>query len=161
MPIPDPDGRTVHLQFRRFAGCPICSIHLRAFTTRHDELLAAGIREVVLFHSEVDELRRYRADLPFDVIADPARELYTAFEVGRGLGAALHPRAALHGLRGFAAGASVRGALKRTEDHLGRPADFLISPEGIIVAAQYGTNAADGWSVDDVLRAHGAAGAQG
>ena len=25
--IPDPAGEFVHLQFRRFAGCPICNLH--------------------------------------------------------------------------------------------------------------------------------------
>ncbi|NVB84948.1 MAG: AhpC/TSA family protein, partial [Kofleriaceae bacterium] len=26
--VPDP-ARLVHLQFRRFAGCPVCNLHLR------------------------------------------------------------------------------------------------------------------------------------
>lgn len=152
VPIPDPE-RTVHLQFRRFAACPICSIHLREFTARHEELLAAGVREVVVFHSQEQELLRYRSDLPYDVVADPDRTLYTEFGVGRGLRAVLSPRAAWTGARGLGRGASLRGALNRAEDHLGRPADFLISPDGRVRAAQYGTSAADGWSVDDVLRA--------
>ncbi len=33
--VPGP-GR-LHLQFRRFAGCPICSLHLRSFADRHAE----------------------------------------------------------------------------------------------------------------------------
>ncbi len=152
--MPDPE-RAVHLQFRRFAACPICSIHLRGFTSRHEELLAVGIREVVAFHSEERELLRYRSDLPYDVIADPDRKLYTEFGVGRGLRTVLHPRAAWTRARGLAGGSSLRGALNRSEDHLGQPADFLISPDGLVRAAQYGTNAADGWSVDEVLRAAG------
>ena len=35
--IPDPDQR-VHLQFRRFAGCPICNVHLQSVIRRHDEI---------------------------------------------------------------------------------------------------------------------------
>ncbi len=151
VPIPDPE-RLVHLQFRRFAGCPICSVHLREFTTRHEELAAAGIREVVVFHSGAEELRLYRSDLPYDVLADPDRVLYTKFGVGRGLRTVLHPRVALTGMRGLVRGASLRGALNPSEDHLGQPADFLISPAGVLLAAQYGDNAADGWSVDEVLR---------
>ena len=27
--VPDPAGDCVHLQLRRFAGCPICNLHLR------------------------------------------------------------------------------------------------------------------------------------
>src|SRR5882757_6675477 len=41
--IPDPDGALIHLQFRRYAGCPICSLHLQSFTRRHDEIVSAGI----------------------------------------------------------------------------------------------------------------------
>lgn len=150
VPLPDPT-RTVHLQFRRFAACPICSVHLREFTARHDEMVGAGIREVVVFHSDAAELLKYRSELPYDVVADPDRELYSEFGVGRGLSNVLHPRAAVAGARGLARGASLRGALQRSEDHLGQPADFLISREGLVLAARYGTHAADGWSVDDVL----------
>lgn len=151
VPLPDPE-RLVHLQFRRFAGCPICSVHLREFTDRLAELTAAGIREVVVFHSTAEELRRYRSDLPFDVLPDPDRELYRQFGVGRSVRTVLHPRAAITGTRGLIRGASLRGALRRDEDHLGQPADFLISPAGVLLAAQYGSNAADGWAVDNVLR---------
>ena len=35
--IPDPEA-LVHLQFRRFAGCPVCNLHLRGFAARVDEL---------------------------------------------------------------------------------------------------------------------------
>lgn len=42
VPIPD-ENRLVHLQFRRFAGCPFCSLHLRSFVRRHDEI---GIKEL-------------------------------------------------------------------------------------------------------------------
>ena len=33
--IPDPQ-KVVHLQFRRFAGCPICNVHLQSVVRRHD-----------------------------------------------------------------------------------------------------------------------------
>src|SRR5204862_5287793 len=44
--IPDPAGNFVHLQLRRFAGCPICNLHLRSVVARHDEIRSPGIREV-------------------------------------------------------------------------------------------------------------------
>jgi peroxiredoxin len=46
--IPDPAGNFVHLQLRRFAGCPICNRHLRSIVACHDEIRSHGIREVVL-----------------------------------------------------------------------------------------------------------------
>src|SRR3979411_3077011 len=35
--IPDSE-RLVHLQFRRYAGCPACNVHLRSIVLRHDEI---------------------------------------------------------------------------------------------------------------------------
>jgi uncharacterized protein DUF6527 len=40
--IPDSDSRLTHLQFRRFAGCPICNLHLQTFVARHGEIKNAG-----------------------------------------------------------------------------------------------------------------------
>jgi peroxiredoxin len=73
--IPDPAGNLVHLQLRRFAGCPICNHHLRSIVTRHDQIRSHGIREAVIFHSTAAELAKHEAYLPFPLIADPEREL--------------------------------------------------------------------------------------
>jgi hypothetical protein len=52
--IPDP-ARLTYRQFRRFAGCPICNTHLQSIVARHHEIVAAGISEVVVFHSTPQE----------------------------------------------------------------------------------------------------------
>jgi len=36
--------------------------------------------------------------------------------------------------------------------NLGLPADFLIAPEGRIIASKYGVHAFDQWSVDEVIQ---------
>src|SRR5437660_9985647 len=74
--VPDPAGDYVHLQLRRFAGCPICNLHLRSIVTRHDEIRSHGIREVIVFHSTAGEIGKHEAELPFALVADPQRELY-------------------------------------------------------------------------------------
>lgn len=52
-----PDGyRTVHLQFRRFAGCPVCEFHLRSIVRRHDELMKAELVEVAVFTTPLANL---------------------------------------------------------------------------------------------------------
>jgi peroxiredoxin len=89
--VPDPE-RLVHLQFRRFAGCPVCHLHLRSVVRRHTEIEAAGVREVVVFHSPAEELRRHTADLPFAVVADPGKRLYVEFGVESAPRALLSPR---------------------------------------------------------------------
>jgi len=90
--VPDP-YRLTHLQFRRFAGCPICSVHLQSMVARHGEITAAGIHEVVVFHSTPHELRSYAGDLPLDVVADPDKQLYMKFGVDAAPRAVLDPRA--------------------------------------------------------------------
>lgn len=153
IPVPD-EHRLVHLQFRRFAGCPICNLHLRSFAARHDEISAAGIREVAFFHSPADELRTHTSDLPFATIADPNRRYYKEFGVESTPRALLDPRAWPTIVRGVAATATGRFRAPVVRPHggrLGLPADFLIDAGGTVVAAKYGEHADDQWSVDELL----------
>jgi peroxiredoxin len=156
--IPDPGGDYVHLQLRRFAGCPICSLHLRSIVTRHDEIRSRGIQEVVVFHSTAAELAKHEAELPFPLIADPERELYRRLGVERRLSSLLRLRA----LRAAVAGettafgkhstkAGALGPVNPTGGRLGLPADFLIAPDGRISALKYGRHAYDQWTVDELL----------
>ncbi|MFF9122618.1 peroxiredoxin-like family protein [Streptomyces sp. NPDC014889] len=154
--VPDP-GRLIHLQFRRFAGCPVCNLHLRSVVRRHEEIEAAGVREVVVFHSPADELLPHTADLPFAVVADPDRRLYREFGVESSPRALLDPRAWWPILRAVVSGLRevVRGRehLPATSPHggrLGLPADFLVAPDGRVLAAKYGEHAYDQWSVDEL-----------
>jgi hypothetical protein len=151
--IPDPE-RTTHLQLRRFVGCPICNLHLRSVVERHAEITAAGLREVVAFHSSAAELHRYAPKVPFALVGDPQRRLYRDFGVDASLLSLLHPRAwgavvrgPLHAVR------DGRGALplRPTGGRLGLPADFLIGSDGRLLAVKYGAHAYDQWSIDELL----------
>jgi hypothetical protein len=157
VPVPDPE-RLVHLQLRRFAGCPVCSLHLRSVVRRAGEIEAAGVREVVVFHSTDEELRKYAADLPFAVVGDPDKKLYREFGVESSARAALDPRA-WPGLA-RAVSTSMWGVLRRRErlapvmpngGQLGLPADFLFAPDGRLLAVKYGEHAYDQWTVDELL----------
>jgi peroxiredoxin len=151
--LPVADG-LVHLQFRRFAGCPICSLHMREVARRHSEITSAGVTEVVVFHSSADRLRRYQADLPFAVVADPDRKLYQEFGVENSVRGVLNrhvARAVGRGMLQTRSARSLAASLGPTENHLGMPADFLIAPDGAVVARKYGEHADDQWSVDELL----------
>jgi peroxiredoxin len=150
--------RLVHLQFRRFAGCPVCNLHLRSVVRRHEEIEAAGIHEVVIFHSPAEELREHTPDLPFAVIADPAKRLYAEFGVESAPRALLSPRAWGPIVRAIlrSTWAVLRGrertpARKQPGGRLGLPADFLIASDGRVIAAKYGRHVYDQWSVDELL----------
>jgi hypothetical protein len=81
------------LQFRWFAGCPICSQHLDMFAARHGDVAAAGITEVVVLHFAAEQLQGYQAALPFTVVADPDRVHYRRFGVETGVRAMADTRA--------------------------------------------------------------------
>jgi peroxiredoxin len=156
--VPDPGGDYVHLQLRRFAGCPICNLHLRSIVARQDQIRSRGIREVIVFHSTAAELAKHEAELPFPLIADPKRELYRRLAVERRLSSLLRLRALRAAVAGliaaFAKRSTKRGALgpiKPTGGRLGLPADFLIAPDGRITALKYGRHAYDQWTVDELL----------
>ena len=146
--VPDPEGRVTHMQFLRFAGCPVCNLHLQNFIKRAAELRSAGIYEVVLFHSEARFISDYHGELPFDLIADPKRLIYSDFGVEVSPWAILNPL----GWFGFMRGYQLKKAGRFDSTILGQPADFLVDANGRIIDCHYGSNAADGWSVDDVLK---------
>ncbi len=160
--VADP-RRLVHLQFRRFAGCPVCNLHLHSFVKREAELAAASIREVVIFHSTTEELLPYAMGLPFAVVADPDKLLYVEFGVESSLRALLDPRAWLAIARGIlwslveiGRGRESAPALQPHGGRFGLPADFLIASDGRVLACKYGSHAYDQWSVDEVLALAGA-----
>lgn len=146
--VPSGDAALAHLQFRRFAGCPICNTHLRSFARRAAELQAGGIREIVFFHSSADELRKHDDGLPFTLVADPRKEFYRRFGVESSLRSVLHPRAWWSALKGLFAGMP---GLRMENGALGLPADILVDDAGRVLAVKYGAHAYDQWSVDEVL----------
>jgi peroxiredoxin len=147
--IPNNKGKYVHIQFRRFSGCPVCNLHLQEFIKRKSELDQANIQEVVFFHSSKENLLEYQGQFPFDVIADPQKNYYKEFGVEQSIWAILHPKAIW---------ASIKGNLKKNNPRfisengiLGLPADFLVSPQGEILGVHYGKHASDQWTMEAVI----------
>jgi peroxiredoxin len=146
-----PSGaKRVHLQFRRFAGCPICNLHLQSFVQRNAEIEAAGVHEVVIFHSPKESLLPFQGRFPFDVVGDPEKKLYAQFGVGTSLFSLLDVRAWPAIVNGNTAAEKPKGAPEGGP--LGLPADFLIAADGKVLASHYGRHAYDQWSVDELLK---------
>lgn len=81
------------------------------YTKCHDEILAAWIREVVVFHSSAATMLELQGELPFAVIADPDELLYAEFGVGTmSPFAALNPHMWLVVARAITRAPSLRGA---------------------------------------------------
>jgi peroxiredoxin len=97
--IPDPAGNFVHLQLRPSLDARsatfTCARSSRAMTRS-----APTAWEVVVFRSTAAELAKHAAELPFQLIADPERELYRRLGVERRPGSLL----STHALRAATAG---------------------------------------------------------
>src|SRR5262249_8003009 len=148
----------VHRRSGRLAGGPVSTLHLRWFASRNDEVIAAGVREVAVFHAPAGELQPHVADLPFAVVADPGKRLYAEFGVESAKRALLDPRAWPAIVTGVVT--SLRGIVRRRHPaprlnpHGGRfglPADFLIESDGRILAVKYGQHVGDHWPVGELL----------
>lgn len=144
-----PAADLVHLQFRRFAGCPVCNLHLQTFSRAHTRLRDAGVLTVAFFHSSAEQMQPYQGSLPFPCIPDAERHWYEYFGVERSAVAVAHPRvigAALKGLFTAPSNPFVGGS-----DQTGLPADFLLDRSNVVIAARYGSHANDQWTVDELL----------
>src|SRR5690242_19644309 len=100
--VPAEDGM-VHLQFRRFADCPICNTHIGQLVKRAGAIKAAGIQEVLFFHSPAQAIRSVQGNIPFSFVADPKKVYYKKFGVETSL-FFLRPSALWAALRGVAHG---------------------------------------------------------
>jgi peroxiredoxin len=146
--VPDPSQKYTHLQFRRFSGCPICNFHLHTFSKSVGDLEAAGIKEVIMFHSSVEEMLKYQDNLPFATVADPKKKFYKQFGVETSWLASLHPKALWAGINGILIG---KMGLKMENGAFGLPADILLDHMGKVIDVKYGTHADDQWEVSELL----------
>jgi peroxiredoxin len=154
----DAAGKHVLLVFLRYASCPMCLLHIRELSRRHRELASAGIDVIAVFHSPPRRIARHtaRMALPFRVIANPGFTLYKQYGVVSSwlrLAASVFAPSFYAGfvhaaMLGFWGGA-VDGDAARM------PADFLIGPDGTVLASHYGRGIDDHLSVDAVLQIAG------
>jgi peroxiredoxin len=147
--IPDAGGSLVNLQFSRWAGCPICNMHLASFRSRAREIEDAGVKVVVVFHSPEEDVIELRGDIPFALIPDPDKRYYRAFGVEQSAFFLMSKKAFASLRREAKQGhraQRIRGGV------LGLPASFIIDKNGAVLAAHYGRHADDNLGVDDVLR---------
>ena len=155
--IPNPES-FIHLQFRRFAGCPVCNLHLHSFVQRRQAIEDANIREVILFHSTEADLQAHASDFPFAIVADPKKLFYKEFGVEASIQSLLNPRAwppiaqsIFQSLYEVLFQRKPLPSLNPKGGRYGLPADFLIANDGTVLACKYGTHVYDQWSVEALL----------
>ena len=144
-------GRTVLVKFYRFATCPVCNWHMKAFIHDYAALDQLGIKTIVLFHSPGEKVQRmHRHALPFDIVADPSRRIFTAYGVERSWAGMFSLSVWATYARAMAAGFAP-GMLTSDGGMNGQPADFIIDGDGRIAYAHYGKNYVDALGVPQIL----------
>ncbi|KAJ3015835.1 UNVERIFIED_CONTAM: hypothetical protein HDU68_012547 [Siphonaria sp. JEL0065] len=142
----------IHLQLRRFSGCPICNTHIRSYARYVQTLVELGVTPVVVFHSEADVIRENQAEAEWTkgmlFVADPERVIYKAFGADFSVWSIFSIRAITTAMtnigkfsfknRGIGAGVTQR------------PMDILIK-DGIVLDFKYGVDAFDQWSGEEVV----------
>ena len=138
-------GTPVLLIFFRYASCPMCNLHLRDLAKEYAGLRDRGLDVVAFFHSPAHAIRAHAGarNYPIPLVADPELRVYRLYGVEtswlRLLLSMAKPRfyvsfvrSLLHGFWGGVAWQMAK-----------MPADFLVGPDGRLVAAHYGRDIGD------------------
>jgi peroxiredoxin len=146
-------GSWILISFLRYASCPMCNLRVRELVLRTAELESHRITWVAVFHSPPKRLTRHlHGDALRHVVADPRRALYERYGVGRSwwgiLVSLLVPSFYLRFLRAGALG-YWGGAIDDSFHSM--PADFLVSPDGLIRLAHYGRHIGDHAHVPSIV----------
>jgi len=144
-------GQTLLLKFYRFATCPVCNWHMKAFIHDYAALDRLGLKTIVFFHSPGEKVQRTRRQVaPFDIVGDPTRRVFSAYGVERSWAGMLSLSVWGTYARAMAAGFEP-GMLTADAGMDGQPADFIIDSDGRIAYAHYGKNYVDALGVPQVV----------
>lgn len=148
-------GTPTLIIFHRYARCAICNQRIRELDRVLPRLRAeTGLRTLFVCHSARRRLLEEFGEraLPFDLIADPDRELYAQFGVARSLLTTLKPKS-------IATIVSARRAMPDDGKPAGLerpltmiPADFFVDADGRLVSAHYGEFLGDSWPMSTIER---------
>ncbi len=151
--VGDENGGYVLLSFYRYASCPFCNLRVREVNAATSALLHRGIRPIAVFHSPPERLGRYMGDqvFSFPLLADPGLRLYRAYGVERSWRGFLKGMLNLRGLFRALRNGHLPGPMDGPKNTI--PADFLLSPAGMIVDSYYGKDMTDHIPLERVLGA--------
>ncbi len=137
-------GAPLILSFYRYAACPFCNLRMHHFIKNYiSTYQPIGINAIAVFQSPISSIGSYleQSDAPFDIIADPKQVWYKKMGLKTSwLGLMAGSMNIKQGVE-----ATQKGLIKiNPEGPINRlPADFLISPEGVVEKVYYGKNISD------------------
>lgn len=136
-------GLPVWLAFYRYAGCPLCNLHLYESSLWLDSMPRSDLKMIAVFESageKFEDVGAWDCSVPLTLISDPEKKHYETFGVDARLLAAFTPVVVprlIRALRqGFRQG-PIGGELGQVPGH------FLIDETGVIEQAYYGRHIDD------------------
>jgi alkyl hydroperoxide reductase subunit AhpC len=152
--LADLRGKRVLMRFNRQAGCPICNPRNREFIRLYPIFQRANIEVVSVFGSSENALPLGvgKQNPPYPCLADPKDRVYAQYGVERSLLGILSAK----NMPAIKEGLAVRDAFgmsaNGTDGEVTRmPAEFLISPDGVIERTHYHAFAADFLPMDNLM----------
>ena len=143
----------------RYIGCTTCRYDVHVMASRYQKFLDLDTQIYVVMQSEPANVREDLKDakLPFDIICDPAMEIYRSLEIRPAasqqdrLPTALAEIAKLEEKKKKVAEAGfVHGKYEGDEQQL--PALFVVECDGTVSFAHYAKNSIDMPTVDEMLK---------
>ncbi len=141
--VGDQNEGHVLLSFYRYASCPFCNLRVREVNAAATDLADRGIAALAVFHSPPERLGLYMEDqtFRFPLIADPGLGLYRAYGVEKSWPGFLKGMMNIRALMRAFKNGHLPGRMDGPKNTI--PADFLISPGGVIVDVYYGGDMTD------------------
>lgn len=138
--------------FTRYAGCPICQLHVSHIAQAMPEFRARSCGVWMIFQSTQQHLEAAMAEWNpgFSAVADPAAHLYDAFAAGSSMAGFIHPRSLLAVVRAIRAGKR-HGRFEGREMQM--PAGFVLESSGRLAFARYGRHVGDDAPIVELLAA--------
>jgi peroxiredoxin len=135
-------GGAVVVSFTRYAGCPVCQLHVGRVAAAMPEFRARSCAVWMVFQSTPERLQPAMDGWQpgFAAVADPAARWYDAFGVGPKLAGYVYPRS-LRALGRAMLASKRHGRFEGRETQM--PADFVIDRAGRIAFAHYGRDVGD------------------
>lgn len=151
--IPDDfKDKILVLVFLRHLGCPLCMRRIDELKDEYSRIKDIGAELMVMVQSTKVRVEKYseKKSIPFPLVSDKEKKIYSLFGVERGgLAAFLAPRvlkeSAKATLKGY-----FHGALEG--DELQKPAEFIVGKSGKIEWAHYGEDISDSSPNEIILK---------
>ena len=155
MNIPEDLPKKTILWVIRYIGCPVCRYDVHLLKEKYDIIKWKNYDLFVVMQSDTDHIKKdlEGADIPFEIICDPAMEIYKSLDI-----LPAKNELALVGniIKLKAKGDKAKALGFEHGDYEGNelqlPALFILDENGTVTYAHYGRNITDMPTVDELIK---------